>query len=123
MNLKEAVRSVVLENYANFNGRASRSEYWWYTLAILIVEIIFFALIEMTPVFAILGIALLGLFIPGIAVMIRRMHDLGKSGWFCLLGFIPIVSLLVLYWYCLRGTVGPNQYGDDPLNNIGQIFD
>ncbi len=58
----------------------------------------------------------LALIIPGIAVSVRRLHDTGRSGWFLLLGFIPIVGgILLLVWMCSRGTEGPNRFGADPI--------
>ena len=123
MGMKEAVRSVLIENYANFNGRASRSEYWYFVLAYLIVYVIFFALASAVPVLGLLGIAFLGLIIPAIAVGVRRLHDLDKSGWWYLLGLVPLLGLILLYWFCLPGTPGPNQYGEDPLQPTADVFD
>ena len=58
----------------------------------------------------------LALFLPGLAVSIRRLHDLGRSGWYFLLILIPLIgTIILLIWFCMRGTVGPNQYGPDPL--------
>ena len=68
---------------------------------------------------AVLGIAL-GLIIPSIAVAIRRMHDTGRSGWWLLIGLIPLLGAIVLiYWFVQRGTVGPNEWGNDPYDAVG----
>lgn len=61
-------------------------------------------------------LVVLSLFLPGLAVTVRRLHDLGKSGWFYLIALIPIAGFIVLLvWFCKQGTNGDNQYGPDPL--------
>ena len=62
-----------------------------------------------------LGLFILGVIIPMLAVTVRRLHDMDKSGWWILLGFTGIGALVLLYWYVQRGTTGPNQFGEDPL--------
>lgn len=127
MDFMTAVKHVLKNNYANFQGRARRSEYWWFTLFSMIVSTV--AQIVMGAVAAtgstilalIFGIAflvlMLGLIIPSIAVSIRRMHDTGRSGWWLLIGFIPLIGFLViLYFFVQRGTVGPNDWGADPYD-------
>jgi uncharacterized membrane protein YhaH (DUF805 family) len=98
----------VLQQYADFSGRARRSEYWFYTLFNTIaIYLTFFigALIH----FPFLGaIYFLGILIPTLAVIVRRMHDCDKSGWFYL---IPIYNIILLF---SEGTRGPNNYGPDP---------
>ncbi|MFN8367026.1 MAG: DUF805 domain-containing protein [Candidatus Kapaibacterium sp.] len=82
----------VLQNYANFEGRASRSEYWFFVLFNIIVSIvlgIIGGMIEMNWISSIYSLAVL---VPSIAVGVRRMHDVGKSGWFLL---IPIYNLIL----------------------------
>ena len=119
MNFIEAIQSG-FRNYVGFSGRAPRSEFWyWYLFAVLlgIVAGLIDAAIapgsEYGPVTAIMGLAL---FLPGLAVSIRRLHDLGRSGWYFLLILIPLIGgIILLIWFCMRGTVGPNQYGPDPL--------
>lgn len=109
-----------LKRYADFSGRSRRKEYWMFMLFILIVYIAIIALsaIGGETVAGILGIVLivfaLGIFIPSLAVQVRRFHDQGKSGWFVLLNLIPIVSLAVLVFMCIDGDKGPNEYGPDP---------
>jgi uncharacterized membrane protein YhaH (DUF805 family) len=100
----------VLKNYANFNGRARRSEYWYFTLFSLIISIILiFADQAIGSEEGILGLIFsLGTIIPSIAVGVRRMHDVGKSGWYLL---IPIYNLVLA---CTNGQTGGNEYGDDP---------
>jgi uncharacterized membrane protein YhaH (DUF805 family) len=98
----------VLQNYVNFEGRARRSEYWYFFLFNVIISVVL-TLIGNAVHFAWLAnIYSLAVLLPSIAVAIRRMHDVGKSGWFCL---IPIYNLVLA---CTPGTVGDNEYGPDP---------
>ncbi len=123
MEFREAVETVVLKKYATLEGRATRSEYWWFALAY--VTLLFCALIAdgilQTPiayqwmrVFTFL--IWLAMLVPSIAVGVRRFHDLGKSGWWILIGCVPLVGLVIqLYMFSRLGTPGPNLYGPDPL--------
>lgn len=113
MDLVNYWKKCVLENYANFSGRARRAEYWWFALANAIVYIVLFALMRISGIFVVLYIAYaIAIIVPGIAVAIRRLHDLGKSGWMLLISFIPIVgAIILLVWFLTDGTKGPNQYG------------
>ena len=119
-----------LKRYADFSGRSRRKEYWMFILGYVI------ALGALTAIGGVLGafsggadgpgvvglffiglivIFVLGLFIPSLAVQVRRFHDQDKSGWFVLLGLVPYVGgLIVLVFMCLEGTNGPNRFGDDP---------
>lgn len=115
--------SVVKENYANFNGRARRREYWMYFLGYMIIFILIYVLMiilaAIEPALAIIGSILLlifslGLLLPTLAVGVRRLHDTNKSGWFMLLGLVPLANLYLLYLFITEGDKGPNQYGEDP---------
>lgn len=113
----EWYKKVVFENYANFNGRARRSEYWYFALLNIIISLVLsFVLTFISPT---LGLAAnlysLAVLIPSIAVGIRRMHDVGKSGWYIL---IPIYNLILA---CTEGEKGSNQYGPDPKNDFDEI--
>lgn len=105
----------VISNYFNFNGRARRKEYWMFTLINFAIYFALFA-IEFTITNSMLITSLYGLamLIPSIAVAIRRMHDIGKSGLFLLIGIIPVIGLIVIYFLAKEGDQGPNEYGDDP---------
>ncbi len=103
MGFSQAVKSV-FSNYANFSGRARRSEYWYFVLFSLIISLI--------PIVNLI-VGLIS-FIPGIAVCVRRLHDIGKSGWWLLLCLIPIVNLILLVWYCTDSQPGENQWGANP---------
>jgi len=116
MDFMTAVKHV-FANYANFQGRARRSEYWWFYLFSVIVYVVASIIdgIIGLPIFYV--VSLLGLFIPSLAVAIRRMHDTGRSGWWVLIFLIPLVGLILfIYWFVQRGTVGPNDWGQDPYD-------
>jgi uncharacterized membrane protein YhaH (DUF805 family) len=100
---------MVLKKYADFNGRARRSEYWYFVLFNYLVQLLIGYIGLYTfenPYFG--TIYFLAVFIPYIAVGVRRMHDVNKSGWYIL---IPIYNLILC---CTDGTNGPNDYGPDP---------
>lgn len=116
-----------LREYANFNGRARRSEYWFFALFQFLIVIgiyIIGAIVEAITkangaVFWIFyGIAVLfslAMFIPQLAVSVRRLHDIGKSGVAWLINFIPLVGgIIFLVWCCTDSQPFPNQYGPNP---------
>ena len=106
----------VLQNYANFNGRARRKEYWMFFLFNVLISIII-NVIDASAGNATVGtIYSLAMLVPGIAVGVRRMHDVGKSGWYLL---IPIYNLILAV---SEGTAGENEYGLDPKSD-GPTFD
>lgn len=101
-----------LQNYATFKGRASRSEYWYFVLFNVIFSIVLgfgSGIVDLPILYTIYSLALL---IPSIAVAVRRMHDVGKSGWFIL---IPIYDLILA---CTQGVKGENEYGTEPNDNV-----
>jgi len=101
-----------LQNYATFKGRASRSEYWYFVLFNVIFSIVLgfvSGIVDLPILYTIYSLALL---IPSIAVAVRRMHDVGKSGWFVL---IPIYDLILA---CTQGVKGENEYGTEPNDNV-----
>ena len=98
----------VLQNYANFNGRARSAEYWYFVLFNMIASIIV-GIIGGLMDFELLGnLYSLAVLLPSLAVGVRRMHDVGKSGWFIL---IPIYNLILAV---TEGDAGENEYGPDP---------
>jgi uncharacterized membrane protein YhaH (DUF805 family) len=119
---------VVRDNYANFSGRARRSEYWYFLLCNLLIAIVLGTLAALLGTIGmVLYIAYaLAVIIPSLAVVVRRLHDVGKSGWFYFICLIPVIgSIWLLVLFCTEGDVGPNQYGEDPkrpyedINEIG----
>ena len=115
-------KKVVFENYYNFKGRARRSEYWYFALMNIIILIVAAVLDNVLGLtfgvlpYGYLYVAFaLAVFIPGLAVAVRRLHDVGKSGWFYFIVLIPLIGaiwLLVLFF--TEGDHGENQYGPDP---------
>ncbi len=130
MTFQQAIQSG-FKNYAKFEGRSTRSEYWWFILfywLVLIVPSILSAIIRVEIIGMLLGlveiVAILGMLIPLLAVAIRRLHDTERSGWWLLIGLIPIVGgVALLVFYCLEGTPGPNKYGSkDNVKAIADAF-
>ena len=133
-----------LKRYADFSGRARRKEFWmWY----LFVLIMYFVLMYLDAALGLGGTAtgyaeggsvgfnmtgglltllfMLAILVPNIAVAVRRMHDIGKSGWMVLIGLIPLFGwIYVIYLYVQPGQAGPNQYGPDPKGGAAdaQVF-
>jgi len=122
-------KKVVFENYANFSGRARRSEYWYFLLMNLIfafgaIMIDSFAGFNIAPLpyGYVYGLYVLFTLLPGFAVAVRRLHDVGKSGWFFLIALVPFVgSIWLLVLFCSEGESGTNKYGTDPKNDFEEI--
>jgi uncharacterized membrane protein YhaH (DUF805 family) len=129
--------------YADFSGRSRRKEYWYFVLFNLVLTAAYAALFglvmlllyyadmsedSMMTVCYILAVPAIlyqcYAFIPGLAVVVRRLHDLDKSGWNILWGLIPLVGpILLIVWYATEGTRGPNRFGPDPLaGDAAQAF-
>ena len=117
-----------LKKYAVFSGRARRMEYWYFVLFNLIVAFVL-ALIDAllgtttgVSSFGLLsGIYSLAVLIPTLAVLVRRLHDIDRTGWWILINLIPLVGTIVLLVFALTpGTPGSNQYGPDPKQATGE---
>lgn len=139
MGFTAAIRTALTEKYATFAGRAPRSEFWWFFLFYFLVFFVLGLLLVAVaglqgaesgdiPVLgivllALMGIFVIGTFIPLISVTVRRLHDRNMSGWWylgsILVGMIPFIgaigSIALLVVCALRGTQGPNRFGPDPL--------
>lgn len=115
MGFGEAI-STCFRKYADFNGRARRPEFWWFALFLFLtsaaaatVDEALFGRHELLQ-----GLWALATFLPSLGVSVRRLHDIGKSGWWVLLHLIPLVGwIILLIWYC-RKSEGPNRFGDAP---------
>ena len=107
---------VVRDNYFNFDGRAHRKEFWMFALVHIIISIGLGILEEVIGLFAILYLLYaVAVILPTLGVSVRRLHDIDKSGWWILMGFIPVLGFFVLlYFYVKEGTKGSNKFGDDP---------
>jgi uncharacterized membrane protein YhaH (DUF805 family) len=138
MTMGEAIRSMY-GNYANFSGRAPRSAFWWVVLALLIAEAVMMApmFLSMQPgpdgmpmqpgglavgLLGLFGLLMLATLVPYFALIVRRLHDVDKSGWFFLIYFIPLVGPIVfIVFMAKRGTEGPNRFGPNPYSDA-QVF-
>ena len=111
--IKKSVETVVLKNYANIDGRATRPEYWWFTLAYAVVNIILSVIPKVGSILS--GLLALAVLVPSICAAVRRLHDINKNGWWLLLSFIPIVGAIILIlWLVKPSDNGENQYGERP---------
>jgi uncharacterized membrane protein YhaH (DUF805 family) len=118
MNFGQAIASG-FNNYVNFTDRAVRSAFWFwmlfYWLVLVVARLIDLALFYRATVPPIYLLAWLALLLPTLAVAIRRLHDTNRSGWWILIGLIPLVGWIILIvWYCEAGTAGANRFGPDP---------
>ncbi len=112
----------VLKKYAVFNGRARRKEYWYFFLFNIIISIVLAVIDGVTGSFSpeagmglLGGIYMLAVLIPGIAVSVRRLHDTERSGWWILIGLIPLIGAIVLIVFMVQDSKpGQNQYGANP---------
>lgn len=113
----DAVKSVILKRFLDFQGRSPRSEYWWFFVFTIVLYLVTMAAMAILPILGIIfAIGFIVLIIPSLAVAIRRFHDIDKSGWWILVGFIPIVGfILMIYFFTQKGTEGDNRFGPDPL--------
>ena len=117
MSMIDWWKKVVFENYANFEGRARRSEFWYFQLFNFIISFVlsFVLALISESLIAVSYLFSLAVLIPSIAVGVRRLHDTNRSGWWMLIGLVPLVGAIVLiYFFASEGTAGPNQYGPDP---------
>ena len=129
----ENFRRVLTDHYADFHGRASRLEFWHYILVVLVVSV----LLDILGIRLLSTVVWLALLVPTLAIIVRRLHDVDRSGWLILVPIVPaflMVALLYLFWplgvlfalatvacaayliylSVLPGTPGPNPYGPDP---------
>jgi uncharacterized membrane protein YhaH (DUF805 family) len=126
---------VLKNKYADFNGRARRSEYWYFALfnilCIIPVALISSLLGSFGAILIVL--AYIAILVPSIAVLVRRLHDVGKSGWFYFIALIPLIGgIWLLVLLCTDSNPGANEYGPNPkgignnanddqlINSIGQ---
>ncbi|MFB9376459.1 DUF805 domain-containing protein [Kineococcus gynurae] len=136
----EAVRSC-LRQYARFSGRARRSEYWWFQFAVLVFSFAFVVLLMLVlaltagvqaatgqdsgslggagvvvagGIYLVMILVLLALALPSLAVSVRRLHDVGRSGWWVLLGAVPFGGIVLLVFHVQDTVGGPNPYGPPP---------
>lgn len=128
MGMQDAVRSF-FKRYTDFQGRSSRSEFWWVYLAFILCYIALMIVVGIVSVisdtlgyivYGLFALASLAVLVPSIAISFRRLHDINKSAWWLLISLVPLVGgIVLLIFYVLPGTPGPNQFGPDPLGGEG----
>jgi len=112
MSFADSVKGCMQKSFT-LQGRASRSEYWFFVLFNLLLGI---GSILAHPV---IGIVTLVTLPASLCVMVRRLHDLDRSGWWWFIAFIPLIGgLILLFWFVSEGTEGTNDYGEVPTNTI-----
>jgi uncharacterized membrane protein YhaH (DUF805 family) len=118
MTFSEAVKSG-FDHYTKFDGRASKAAFWWWFLfgvLVAIVANILDAIIGSSIISILVALALL---LPNLSVAIRRLHDTDRTGWWILIGLIPIVGFIVLLiFYLEKSNPGENKYGPEPVNGV-----
>ncbi len=106
----------VLKNYATFAGRARRKEYWMFVLFNMIVAVVLFIVdFALGTYFVLYALYCVGIILPSLAVSVRRLHDVGKSGWWLFISLIPLIGgIWLLVLFVTDGTAGDNPYGPSP---------
>jgi len=122
MGFGDAVRTC-WKKYGDFDGRADRAEFWWWVLFVALVQLVATIVLVLALVLfqnagflqwlgvLVFMVVILAFILPSIAVSVRRLHDRDLSGWWYLLGFVPLGSIVLLVWYVLPGTAAPNRFG------------
>lgn len=114
-------KECLTDNYVNFEGRARRSEFWGFVLCYSIIStllsmgLMFISLaLEMPALIFLIYLWVLAVWLPMIAVAVRRLHDTGRSGWWYLIGLTGIGSFFLIYWFCSDSEPGVNKWGPNP---------
>lgn len=115
MEFSQAVQ-ICFSKYADFSGRALRSEFWWFYVFLVVVRVVLYILTSIASAFAIVWILFaLAVLLPTLAVGARRLHDVGRSAWWLLLELTLIGVVLLIVWWALEGESGANAYGPAPV--------
>lgn len=120
----------VLKNYATFSGRARRKEYWMFFLISALISIVLTLLDILLGTYSVeyeaglfSGLYSLLILIPSIAVVVRRLHDTDRSGWWILISLIPLIGVIVLFVFiCLDSQPGTNRFGANPKEAASQTL-
>lgn len=113
----EVFKRTIMTEYAKFDNRVSRRDYWYFILIYMILYIGLAVVASIIPaMYIVVTIFALGIMLPSLGLAIRRMHDINKSGWWIL---VPIYNLWLV---CQPGDKGSNQHGDDPLGGTADVF-
>ena len=113
MTFPEAIRDGFAK-YVTFRGRSSRPAYWWWYLFTLLAYIVAAVIDQVLGTFVITVLVSLALVLPNLAVLVRRLHDAGHSGWWILIGILPLIGFIVLLIFTLTPSQGANKWGEAP---------
>ncbi|MAQ92783.1 hypothetical protein B1759_12690 [Rubrivirga sp. SAORIC476] len=116
--------NVLQNHYFDFEGRARRKEFWMFALinfAISIVITIVVGVVSDSLASIVSMLYSLAVMLPSIGLGVRRLHDTGRTGWLALLALIPLVNLVLIYFFVLEGDAGPNEYGPDPKGGFDDM--
>lgn len=105
MTIVESIKTC-FSKYADFNGRASRSEFWWWVLFVVLVSGVTGFISQMLS-----GLFSLAVLVPGLAVGARRLHDTDRSGWLQLVALIPLIGWILMIYWCVQEPREPNRFG------------
>ena len=105
---------ILKNQYADFNGRARRKQFWMYILFYMAIYIVVSIIAGAIGLGFIAMLYSLGLLVPSIAITARRLHDTGRSGWWQLIGLIPLIGLIVMIIFTVQDSQDDNQYGPNP---------
>ena len=116
--------NVLQNHYFDFEGRARRKEFWMFALvnfaiSIVITIVVGFVSDSMASIVSMLYS--LAVLLPSIGLGVRRLHDTGRTGWLALLALIPLVNLVLIYFFVLEGDAGPIEYGPDPKGGFDDM--
>lgn len=134
LGLVENFKNVLTNHYADFSGRARRSEYWYFVLAGIVLLVPFYVIgtigaaaesgLLSTVGFGIYAIIALAITIPQFALAVRRLHDTGRSGWWYLIQLIPVLgSIVLLVFLCQDSEAGANKWGPNPKTGADDVID
>ena len=107
---------AVLQKYLVFEGRARRKEYWMFSLFSFLVALVL-GIVDTVVLGTggmIGGLYALAVLLPGLGVTVRRLHDIGKSGWWIFISLVPFIGILILIYFTIKDSEGDNHYGPRP---------
>lgn len=110
----EYFTNAIMQHYADFTGRATRKEYWMYILFYIIFYIVLSIIDASLGIVGLSTLFSLALLVPSISIVARRLHDTGRSGWWQLLGLIPLIGGIVLLIFLVQDSHEDNNYGPNP---------
>ena len=120
--LKAIFLHVVKDNYFNFEGRASRYEYWWFVVINLMITVICNFLDYAFGIAICSALVSLALLCPGLGLCVRRLHDINRSGWWVLITIVPLVGWIILIvWLATKGDAAANEYGEVPTDEYANV--